>query len=468
MAKKRSSPAALRHVTSINDLSKDEVERLFREADGILETSADPHAPHRVARTGDGAKGFILGALFYEPSTRTRLSFETAMLRLGGATISSADPATSSAAKGESLADTVRVASNYADILVLRHPRDGAARLAAEYASVPVINGGDGAHEHPTQTLCDLYTLRRQQPRKFKDLNVAVSGDLKGSRTIHSFVYALARFGANIVLMPAKGMGLPDHVFERLRDEFNCEIASGRAAGGNVSAVDALYVTPNRPHQLSLIANTEIEVRDEADRIDVVYVTRFQKERWKEAKQEYPKIDRAFLKDKRYANTRILHPLPRVGELDTSLDEDERAVYFEQAAYGVVVRMALISLMLGVGEQSELARHDGGFGASKWPVYDRPPGTGLSCANPNCIVHDELERKHCRDKFHLVEGPKLRCVYCETDTHEFVAADTRSHRFHSTGKDTWESLTKALPSLIFYPTLDAAAAAGYSPRRRAV
>jgi aspartate carbamoyltransferase catalytic subunit len=443
MAKKRSSPAALRHVTSINDLSKDEIDRLFRAADRILETSADPHAPHRVARTGDEAKGFILGALFYEPSTRTRLSFETAMLRLGGATISSADPATSSAAKGESLADTVRVASNYADILVLRHPRDGAARLAAEYASVPVINGGDGAHEHPTQTLCDLYTLKRQQPRHIKELNVAISGDLKGSRTIHSFVYALARFGASIVLMPAKGMGLPDHVFERLRDEFNCEIASGRSGSGQVPAVDALYVTPSRPHQLSLIANTELEIGLDPGRIDVVYVTRFQKERWKEAKQDYPKVDRAFLKDKRYANTRILHPLPRVGELDTALDEDERAVYFEQAAYGVVVRMALISLLLGVGESQGLARHDGGFGKPRWPLYDRPAGQGLACANSNCIVHDELERRHCRDKFFLVEGPKLRCIYCE-------------------------ELAKALPSLIAFPTMEAAAAAGYSPRRRAV
>jgi aspartate carbamoyltransferase catalytic subunit len=468
MAKKRSSSAALRHVTSINDLSKDEIERIFREADRILETSTDAHAPHRVARSLDQARGRILGALFYEPSTRTRLSFESAMMRLGGGSISSADPATSSAAKGESLADTVRVASNYADILVLRHPRDGAARLAAEYASVPVINGGDGAHEHPTQTLCDLYTLQRQQSRKFKDLNVAVSGDLKGSRTIHSFVYALARFGANIVLMPAKGMGLPDHVFERLRNEFNCNIDSGRAAGGSVSAVDALYVTPSKPHQLSLIANAEIQVKEEADRIDVVYVTRFQKERWKEAKQDYPRIDRIFLKDKRYANTRILHPLPRVGELDTALDEDERAVYFEQAAYGVVVRMALISLLLDVGENTKLARHDSGFAESRWPLYDRPPGVGLSCANPNCIVHDELERAHCRDKFLLVEGPKLRCVYCDTDTPAFIAADTRSHVCHQTGKDTWESLAKALPSLVFFPTMQAAAAAGFAPRRRAV
>ena len=177
--------------------------------------------PYRIGSSARDGSGRILASLFYEPSTRTRLSFESAMLRLGGQFITSADPATSSVAKGESLADTVRVISNYSDVIVLRHPRDGAARLAAEYATVPVINGGDGAHEHPTQTLCDLFTLRKEN-KQLRDLNVVISGDLKGSRTIHSFVYALARFGANIMTMPAKGMGLPHHVDVRLQEEFNC------------------------------------------------------------------------------------------------------------------------------------------------------------------------------------------------------------------------------------------------------
>ena len=145
------------------------------------------------------------------------------MIRLGGQIITSADPATSSAAKGESLADTVRVIANYADIMVIRHPRDGAARLAAEYSPIPVINGGDGSHEHPTQTLCDLFTLK-QKNKRLKNLKVAISGDLKGSRTIHSFVYALARFGATIMPMPAKGMELPAHVDQRLREEFGCHM----------------------------------------------------------------------------------------------------------------------------------------------------------------------------------------------------------------------------------------------------
>ncbi|MGA9007051.1 MAG: hypothetical protein WB495_09190, partial [Xanthobacteraceae bacterium] len=149
-----------RHVVSINDLTNKEIETIFEVAQGFLKELADDHVSYRVARSTDLASKFILASLFYEPSTRTRLSFESAMLRLGGANITSADPAVSSAAKGESLADTIRVISNYADIIVIRHPRDGAARLAAEYSQVPVINGGDGAHEHPTQTLCDLFTLR--------------------------------------------------------------------------------------------------------------------------------------------------------------------------------------------------------------------------------------------------------------------------------------------------------------------
>src|SRR5882724_5958116 len=160
----------LRHVTSINDLSVDEIETVFALAQKYLRDLRDGDFPHRIAKSIDVARGSILASLFYEPSTRTRLSFETAMIRLGGKSISSADPATSSAAKGESLADTVRVASNYADVLVIRHPRDGAAKLAATYADVPIVNGGDGAHEHPTQTLCDLFTLL-QEGKNLKHLN---------------------------------------------------------------------------------------------------------------------------------------------------------------------------------------------------------------------------------------------------------------------------------------------------------
>src|SRR6201987_4624834 len=246
-----------RHIISINDLSNKEIETVFEVAQGFLKELADDHISYRIGRSTDIASKFILASLFYEPSTRTRLSFESAMLRLGGANITSADPAVSSAAKGESLADTIRVIGNYADIIVIRHPRDGAARLAAEYSQIPVINGGDGSHEHPTQTLCDLFTLRSKK-KSFKNMKIAISGDLKGSRPIHSFVYALARFGATIDPLPAPGMELPAHVDRRLREEFHSRMVSKAGGDGSDSdSIDALYVTSDQPHQLALIPEPE-------------------------------------------------------------------------------------------------------------------------------------------------------------------------------------------------------------------
>ncbi len=219
------TPPLTRHIVSINDLSNKEIETIFQVAHGFLKELSDKKISYRIGRGTTVASRQILATLFYEPSTRTRLSFESAMLRLGGDNITSADPTVSSAAKGESLADTIRVIGNYADIVVIRHPRDGAARLAAEYSQIPVINGGDGSHEHPTQTLCDLFTLRSKN-KGLKNMKVAISGDLKGSRTIHSFVYALARFGATIDPLPAPGMELPTHVARRLREEFHCRMIS--------------------------------------------------------------------------------------------------------------------------------------------------------------------------------------------------------------------------------------------------
>src|SRR5437763_3023331 len=292
---------ATRHVISINDLSDKDIETTFEVAQSFLNELPDPRFPYRIGRGSKAASDFILASLFYEPSTRTRLSFESAMLRLGGEVITSADPATSSAAKGESLADSVRVIANYADVMVIRHPRDGAARLAAEYSPIPVINGGDGSHEHPTQTLCDVFTLRKKN-KELKNLKVAISGDLKGSRTIHSFVYALARFGARIVPMAAPGMELPAHVRERLRTDFGCEFDD---ADGSIGA---LYKTPEEPHQPALFSGPEFEfsiARNEAgpmrasrrQKIAAVYVTRFQKERWPLEERQYPKIDAKFLRE---------------------------------------------------------------------------------------------------------------------------------------------------------------------------
>jgi aspartate carbamoyltransferase catalytic subunit len=440
----RSKPPATRHVVSINDLTNKEIELIFEEAQFYLKNFGDPAHPYRIARSTDLASNCILATLFYEPSTRTRLSFESAMARLGGKSITSADPRTSSAAKGETIADSVRVISNYADIIVMRHPRDGAARLAAEYSSIPVINGGDGSHEHPTQTLCDLFTLQ-QKHKSFTDLTIAISGDLKGSRTIHSFVYALARFGANIALSPAAGMGLPANVDTRLREEFGRQRAD---YVGNDTSIDAWYIGPDQPHQLSLIPSADLvdpdlrtqqKIEKIAQTIHFMYVTRFQKERRSgEQKQDYPRVDAKFLGAPMYSKTSVLHPLPRVDELDVSFDSDRRALYFQQAAYGVPVRMALIAFLLGLRNRS-LQRFDGGFARPDSAVYEQPIGFGISCANENCIVNDEHEKHQAKNRFYLVSptpgrAPKLRCMYCESDmeeaeSHPFVVAQKSKGTF---------------------------------------
>src|SRR6201997_2487914 len=459
-----------RHIISINDLTNKEIETVFEVAQGFLKELADDHIPYRVARSTDLASKFILASLFYEPSTRTRLSFESAMLRLGGANITSADPAVSSAAKGESLADTIRVISNYADIVVIRHPRDGAARLAAEYAQIPIINGGDGSHEHPTQTLCDLFTLRSKN-KSLRNMKVAISGDLKGSRTIHSFVYALARFGATIDPLPAPGMELPAHVDRRLREEFHSRMVSKDA--GQDGAIDALYVTSDQPHQLSLYAEPEIDGVVLQKKIDAVYVTRFQKERWSEKERPYPRIDVKFLGEPKYSEASVMHPLPRVNELDASLDTDRRAVYFQQAAYGVPVRMALISLLLHLHKNKSLHKFPGGFAKPDYPIYAQPIGTGLHCANQNCITCDPAESQYAANKFYIVEQPdhhdiKLRCAYCETDIEAaetaFVVADTSRKTFSSGLAILAKAPAEKRKHLVIYRSESDAVAAGFHLR----
>src|ERR1700733_13247758 len=399
-----------RHIISINDLTNKEIETIFEVAQGFLKELADDNISYRIGRSTNLASKFILASLFYEPSTRTRLSFESAMLRLGGANITSADPAVSSAAKGESLADTIRVISNYCDIVIIRHPRDGAARLAAEYSQIPVINGGDGSHEHPTQTLCDLFTLKAKK-KSLKNMKVAISGDLKGSRTIHSFVYALARFGATIDPLPAPGMELPAYVDRRLREEFRCHMVSKDSARASSGSIDALYVTADQPHQLSLIPDPETDYGLLVDKkIDAVYVTRFQKERWADKDRAYPKIDAKILGDAKFSEASVIHPLPRVNELDASFDSDRRAVYFQQAAYGVPIRMALISLLLHLHKSKTLRQFDSGFAKPRHPIYVQPIGVGLQCDNANCITGDPSERQYAANKFFVIAEEKpQRC-----------------------------------------------------------
>src|SRR5581483_11283109 len=253
-------------------------------------------------RAERSAAGQIMATLFYEPSTRTRLSFESAMQRLGGSVISCSDMRASSTAKGETVADTAKVVSSYADIMVVRHHWDGAVQAMAEHADVAVINGGD---EHPTQTLCDLYTLRKEKG-DLKGLTVVVCGDLKNGRTIHSLVFALARFGAHVVTLAAGGMELPPYVIERLEREYGYGLEP--VASSDLSAVvqetDALYLTPREPHQLALFTQVDQVIQARLNtlasglRYDGFYMTRKQKERMKEGTHDagYPTIGANFLR----------------------------------------------------------------------------------------------------------------------------------------------------------------------------
>jgi hypothetical protein len=275
--------------------------------------------------------------------------------------------------------------------------------------------------------------------------------------------------------MAAEGMELPPHVDRRVREEFHCNFVPGDGS------IDALYRTPEEPHQPALFSGPEFELSvnvpgeagEEAvqrKKIDAVYVTRFQKERWTEARHGYPKIDAKFLKDSKYSHASVLHPLPRVDELDASLDTDSRAVYFEQAAYGVPVRMALISLLLGLRKGKSLRRFEGGFETPDVPVYDQPLQHGVRCANKNCIVHEPKESPYVRNKFHVVEsadrrGCKLRCVYCETDIDRFVVAHKKSKWY---ADDTSLLLQAKEPSREFLAFAEEADAAsrGYHSRRQ--
>jgi aspartate carbamoyltransferase catalytic subunit len=428
---------ANRNLVTIDDLSNGEIEALFSLAD---EMANSPNAQAGLCQRK------IMASLFFEPSTRTRLSFETAMLRLGGRVITAVDIGATSLAKGESIADMAKVVGSYADIIVIRHPWEGAARVVADYAGVPVINAGDGSHEHPTQTLCDLYTIRKER-QTIKGLRIALWGDLKHGRTAHSLIYALARFGATILFCPGPGLEMPENVLRRLSTEYKGDLKRCRNLNQEFEKrlfpIDAIYLTPSSPHQLAMLPDVSIRVELKAG-VDALYVTRLQKERQastvdeQELKKGYPVVDKKLLRGKEFKKTLVMHPLPRVDELTHEVDADPRSMYFKQAAYGVPVRMALLALLLGTKEVTIPEEEDSFIRRVDYPVYKRD--SGVKCPNINCVSNQETEVRYIKPEFKIVsrEPFTLRCIYCEHELYPQYVASSDWHegklenkRYHS-------------------------------------
>ena len=301
-----------RDIISIKDFSKEEINYILNYSKKMVSYAKGEGHIEKL-------KGKVLSSLFFEPSTRTRLSFESAMNRLGGRVIGFADPTATSQKKGESLSDTIRMADAYSDAIVIRHPQEGAARLAAEFADVPILNAGDGAGRHPTQCLLDLFTIITEK-KKIEKQKVILLGDLKYGRTVHSLAYALSLYGAELIFVSPETLKMPKEVINECKE------------------------LGTEPHSTS---NLEKAIKD----ADVLYATRIQKERFPDA-EEYNrvvgtyKIDNHLLKN---ANDKliVMHPLPRVTEIDPEVDRTHHALYFKQAFNGVPVRMALLSLITG-------------------------------------------------------------------------------------------------------------------------
>lgn len=302
----------MRHLMNPLDFTVEELDQLFDLANDIERN------PAKYAHACDGKK---LATCFYEPSTRTRLSFEAAMMNLGGNVLGFADASNSSAAKGESVSDTIRVISSYADICAMRHPKEGAPIVAASKSGIPVINAGDGGHQHPTQTYADLLTIRSLKGR-LSDLTIGLCGDLKFGRTVHSLVNALSRYtGLRFIFISPDELRVPDYITEMLREK-------------------------NIPYE------EVIRLEDTLPELDVLYMTRVQKERFFN-EEDYVRLKDFYILTKKKmelapADMLVLHPLPRVNEISVDVDDDPRAVYFKQAQYAVYVRMALILTLLDI------------------------------------------------------------------------------------------------------------------------
>ncbi|MCD7882295.1 MAG: aspartate carbamoyltransferase [Lachnospiraceae bacterium] len=303
----------MRHLMNPLDLSVEELDQLLDLANDI-----EAH-PSRYAHSCEGKK---LATLFYEPSTRTRLSFEAAMLNLGGSVLGFSSADSSSAAKGESVSDTIRVISCYADICAMRHPKEGAPLVASMKSSIPVINAGDGGHQHPTQTLTDLLTIRSLKGR-LGDFTIGLCGDLKFGRTVHSLIQALIRYqNVHFVLISPEELRLPDSIRDGVLRKNN------------------------------QVFREEVRLEDAIPELDLLYMTRVQRERFFN-EEDYIRMKDFYILDREKMKLAkedmlVLHPLPRVNEISTEVDDDPRAVYFKQAQYGVYVRMALILTLLEV------------------------------------------------------------------------------------------------------------------------
>ena len=359
----------MRHLMSPLDFSVEELDQLMNLANDIEKN------PKKYAHACDGKK---IATLFYEPSTRTRLSFETAMINLGGSVIGFASADSSSASKGESVSDTIRVISCFADICAMRHPKEGAPMVAASKSTIPVINAGDGGHQHPTQTLTDLYTIRTKKGR-FHDLTIGLCGDLKYGRTVHSLIHAMCRYeNIHFVLISPEELRVPDYVIREIEAAQGC----------------------------SYTLNPDLD--DAIRQVDILYMTRIQRERFA-SQEEYLRLKDSYILDvQKMENARedmiVLHPMPIVNEITGAVDEDPRACYFVQAQYGMYVRMALILSLLG-GEEG----YPSVCGAKmfeKTCVNPRPNGT-VHCKNPKCVSNLDLTLP-----IRVKDGGKV-CEYCD-------------------------------------------------------
>ena len=355
----------MRSLIDIIDFSVEEIQELLETACDISEN------PGKYAECCRGKK---LATLFFEPSTRTRLSFEAAMYELGGNVIGFSEASSSSASKGESMADTAKILSCYADIMAIRHPKEGAPYVAATNASIPVINAGDGGHCHPTQTLADLLTIYRENGR-LNNLTVGCCGDLKYGRTVHSLISALGRYeNIKVILISPEELRLPKYVKYEVLDKYGMEY----------------------------VETTSLE--EVMPELDVLYMTRIQRERF-DSFDEYERLKDSYIltPEKMEAakpTMRVLHPLPRVNEISVKVDDDSRAAYFRQALNGKYMRMALILKLLKEAEE----------GRQMAPI--ETVDSGFICDNPRCISSTEQELPH---KFKLVDAEHgiYRCIYCE-------------------------------------------------------